>query len=117
YCVADEDIDEFTDTFAKRVALMPWQVSTQYKRAMKKAYEMMGIRTAMETCSQFTFHRTADTEYVKKMYEILWTKPLTEYLTIRDKPYQDYRTAEEAILARAEGRTHKREKAMDSKNK
>ena len=25
YCVPEEDIDEFTEIFAKRVALIPWQ--------------------------------------------------------------------------------------------
>ena len=36
YCVPDSIIDEFTGLFAMRVALMPWQMATQYKRALKK---------------------------------------------------------------------------------
>ena len=99
YCVGEEDIDEFTETFAKRVALVPWQMNTLRKRSIHKAYEMMGIRNALEVAA-LLLEEYASTDKVKEMGQLLRTVPLREYLTIRDKPYKDYRTAEEAILSR-----------------
>ena len=113
HCIPAEDIDEFVDTYAKRVAIMPWQMATQYKRALKKVYEGQGIRTALETSALFVFNRTLQTDYVKKMQEILATKPLREYLTLRDKPYKDYRTAEKAILDRTNREGNAWEKIPD----
>ncbi len=99
YCVPQDSIDEFTDTFAKRIALIPWQMNTLRKRSFQKAYELMGIREALEICAlmqeQFRY-----TERAKEMSELMRKVPLREYLTVRDKPYQDYRTAEQAILDR-----------------
>lgn len=108
YCVPDNSIDEFTETFAKRVALIPWQMNTIRKRAFQKAYELMGFREALEVCAlmqeQFSY-----TDRVKEMSELMRNVPLREYLTARDQPYRDYRTAEQAILDRAsrEGATLK----------
>ena len=99
YCVPKEDIDEFTEIFAKRVALIPWQLSTIRKRSIQKAYEMMGIRTALETAA-LLLDEMGQTDRVKEMRELMRKVPLREYLTVRDQPYKDYRTAEEAILAR-----------------
>ena len=101
YCVPEKDIDEFTEIFAKRVALMPWQLATLYKRALKKAYEIQGIKTAIETGALYVLEMAGQTDYVKKMQELMLKVPLREYLTARDKPYKDYRAAEEAILDRA----------------
>lgn len=105
YSVREEDIEEFTETFAKRVAIMPWQIATQYKRSIKKVYEQQGIRTALETSALFSMHLVQETEYVKKMTEMLYNKPLGEYLSERDKAYKDYRNAEKAILDRANRET------------
>ena len=113
YCVPEKDIDEFTDTFAKRVALMPWQMSTQYKRAIKKMYEMQGIRTSLETSALFAYHRVADSEYAREMGTMFMQLPLREYLDIRDKPYNDYRTAEQAILDRTRRESGKEEQASE----
>jgi len=101
YSIPLEDIDEFTDNFAKRVAIMPWQMATQYKRAIKKAYEIQGIRTSLETSAMFAYHRANESEYARKMDELFHQVPLKEYLNIRDKPYKDYRAAEQTILDRA----------------
>ncbi len=98
YCVPAEQIDEYTETFAKRVALMPWQMSTQYKRAIKKAYEIMGIRTAVETGALFAYHRTNESDYAKEWDKLFQKLPLKEYLTLRDQPYKDNKAAQEAIL-------------------
>ena len=101
YCVPKEDIGEFTDIFAKRVALIPWQMSTIRKRSIQKAYEGMGIRNAMEICA-LLLDEISQTDRAKEMGKILRSVPLREYLTIRDQPYKDYRTAEDAILARGQ---------------
>jgi len=100
YCVSAEDIDEFTETFAKRIALMPWQMATQYKRAIKKAYEIQGLRTALETSALFAYHRANESPYAREMAELFQKVPLREYLTTRDARYKDYRTAEDTILKR-----------------
>ena len=108
YCVPAESIDEFTETFAKRVALIPWQMHTIRKRAFQKAYELMGFREALEICALMQ-EQFSSTDRVKEMSALMRQVPLREYLTARDKPYQDYRTAEQAILDRAkrEGDTWK----------
>ncbi|HEY90497.1 MAG TPA: hypothetical protein G4O07_01565, partial [Dehalococcoidia bacterium] len=72
----------------------------QYKRAIKKMYEIQGIRTALETQALFAYHRAGDTEYAQKMAKLFKEVPLREYLDIRDKPYKDYRAAEQVILDR-----------------
>ena len=101
YCVPVEDIEEFTDTFSKRIAIMPWQMATQYKRAIKKAYELQGIRPALETSALFAYHRANDSEYAQEMAKLFQKLPLKEYLDIRDRRYKDYRTAEKTILERS----------------
>jgi enoyl-CoA hydratase len=99
YCVSEEDIDEFTETFAKRVALIPWQMNTLRKRSFQKAYELMGFREALEICALMQ-EQFRDIDRIKEMSELIRKLPLREYLTVRDKPYADYRTAEQAILDR-----------------
>ena len=99
YCVPAEDIDEFTETFARRVALIPWQMSTLRKRAFHKAYELMGIREALEICALMQ-EEYGTVDRIKEMGQLMQKVPLREYLTIRDQPYQDYRAAEQAILDR-----------------
>ncbi len=99
YCVDQGEIDEFTETFAKRVALIPWQVNSIHKRGIQKAYEIMGIRTALETHA-LQWGSLAQTDRIKEMSKLFKEVPLREYLTVRDGPYRDYRTAEEAILNR-----------------
>ncbi|MBA7626588.1 1,4-dihydroxy-2-naphthoyl-CoA synthase [subsurface metagenome] len=101
YCVAESEIDEFTRTFANRVALIPWQTQTLHKRDLQKSYEIMGIRTALEAHA-LQWSLMAETPQIKKMSELFRKLPLREYLTIRDQPYKDFRTAEKAILDRAE---------------
>jgi enoyl-CoA hydratase len=89
YCVPDSIIDEFTDVFAQHVALMPWQMATQYKRALKKAYELQGFRIAVETSALFAYHRAMDTDYARKMDDLIRKVPLKQYLNTRDDPYRE----------------------------
>lgn len=99
YCVPQDSIDEFTQTFAKRVALIPWQMATIRKRSFQKAYELMGVREALEICALLQ-EQYSLTDRVKEMSELMRKVPLREYLTVRDQPYNDYRTAAQAILDR-----------------
>lgn len=105
YCVRKEDIDEFTEVFARRVALIPWQLSTLRKRALQKAYELMGVRNALEICALMQ-EELNTTEYVKKAYELerniqQGKLPMKEYLAFRDGPFQELRAKEQAILVRS----------------
>ena len=100
YSVPADSIDEFTETFAKRVALIPWQMNTLHKRSFQKAYELMGFRQALEICALMQ-EQFGNTEKVKEMSQLMRNVPLREYLTNRDQPYNDYRTAEQAILDRS----------------
>lgn len=99
YCVPQKDIDEFTEAFAKRVALIPWQVNSLRKRQLAKTHEIMGMRISMEICAILQ-EQLAQTDYLKNWGEVFRKVPLREYLTMRDQPYADYRTAEQAILDR-----------------
>jgi enoyl-CoA hydratase len=100
YSVAAESIDEFTENFANRVALIPWQMNTLHKRSFQKAYELMGFRQALEICALMQ-EQFGNTDKVKEMGQLMRNVPLREYLTTRDQPYNDYRTAEQAILERS----------------
>ena len=100
YCVPESEIDEFTEIFAKRVALMSWQQNALRKRGINMAYEIMGIRTALEANPPLQ-HLVGETDRVKYFDDLIEKVPLREYLTTRDGPYRDYRTQEEAILKRA----------------
>ncbi|MFH1032471.1 MAG: enoyl-CoA hydratase-related protein [Chloroflexota bacterium] len=100
YCVDEKEIDEFTETFAKRVALIPWQMNSLRKRGFQKAYDLMGMKTALEIFA-LLHEEFRGLDRIKQMGELMRKVPLREYLTTRDKPYQDYRTQEEAILKRA----------------
>lgn len=100
YCVDKDDIEEFTTLFAERIALMNWQLASQYKRATKKAYEIQGIRTALDQQAQYTFHRVAESDYGQEMSEKFRTLSLNEYLKVRDDPYKDNKRRLDEILAR-----------------
>lgn len=103
YCVSAEAIDDFTEIFARRVSILPWEMATQYKRAVKKAYEMQGIRTALEVGAMSTYHRAMESDYAREMDELFKEKPLKEYITIRDKPYKENKAQQEDIVKRYRG--------------
>ena len=101
YCVNEGDIEEFTTVFAERIALMNWQLATQYKRATKKAYEIQGIRTAMEDQALYAYHRVSESDYAREMSEKFRTIPLKEYFNLRDDPYKENKVRMDEILARS----------------
>ncbi len=99
YAVPEENIDEYTEKFAARVALMPWQLQNLHKKVMNKAYERMGIRDTLElACLPWALYAKMD--WIKEWSEKLQKMPLRQWLTLRDGRYDDYRTAEKAILDR-----------------
>jgi enoyl-CoA hydratase len=100
YCVPAQDIDEFTEVFAQRVAMMNWQIATQYKRAIKKMYEIQGIRTALDGQALFAYHRVSESDYGREMAEKFVTIPLKEYFNQRDNPYKENKKIMDEILAR-----------------
>jgi enoyl-CoA hydratase len=109
YCVPAEDIDEFTDVYARRVALVPWHLATLRKRALQKAYELMGVREALEIAALMQ-EELNQNEFVKESYAMerkisAGELSMRDYLDIRDGPYRELRAQEAAILARAESKS------------
>lgn len=100
YCVPEKELDAFVDVFSRRIAMMPWQMSTQYKRAIKKTYEIMGMRTALETGALFVSHRTFDSEHSQDMMKQFTTMPFGEYRNLRDEPYRESKAEMDALLKR-----------------
>jgi len=100
YCVPAQDIDEFTEVFAQRVAMMNWQIATQYKRAIKKMYEIQGIRTSLDGQALFAYHRVSDSDYGREMAKKFVEIPLKEYFNQRDNPYKENKKIMDEILAR-----------------
>jgi len=107
YCVPAEDIDEFTEVFARRVALMSWQMSTQYKRAIKKMYEIQGIRTSLDGQALFAYHRASESDYGREMALKFGKIPLKDYFNQRDNPYKENKKIMDEILARGKKRQGK----------
>jgi enoyl-CoA hydratase len=101
YCVDVEDIEEFTEVFAERISLMNWQLATQYKRAIKKAYEIQGIRTHLDAQAQFAYHRVSESDYAREMAEKFRSMPLKEYFNLRDEPYKENKKVMDEILSRS----------------
>lgn len=104
YCVPAEDIDEFTEVYARRVALVPWSLSTLRKRALQKSYELMGVRQALEICALMQ-EELNQNEYVRESYATerkiaAGELSMKEYLNMRDAPYRELKAQEQAILAR-----------------
>ncbi|MDD9961487.1 MAG: enoyl-CoA hydratase-related protein [Gammaproteobacteria bacterium] len=104
YCIDEEDIDEFTAVFAERVALMSWQMATEFKRATKKAYEIQGIRTHLDVQAQYAGHRLSESDFAREMAEKFRELPLKEYLNLRDDPYKENKARLDAIMARQANR-------------
>jgi enoyl-CoA hydratase len=105
YCVPKEDIDEFVDVYAQRVGRIHWSLHTVRKRAMQKAYELMGIKEALEICA--LMQPELDTnEKVMEAYETerkigRGEMTMREYTAFRDGPYRELRAQEQAILDRS----------------
>ena len=73
----------------------------QYKRATKKAYEIQGIRTALDDQALWAYHRVSESDYAREMSEKFRTLPLKEYFNLRDDPYKENKVRMDEILARS----------------
>ena len=79
---------------------MNWQMATQYKRATKKAYEIQGIKTALDGQAQYAYHRVSESDYARDMSKKFREMPLKEYLNLRDDPYKENKGKLDSILSR-----------------
>lgn len=102
YAVPESDIDEFTEIFARRIGLTSWQANTLRKRAIQKAYEIMGIRAALESSPPMNT-AMAQVPKFREMSEFRRQHSLREWVAARDNPYRELKAKEEEILARAKG--------------
>jgi enoyl-CoA hydratase len=79
---------------AERIAQLPPDLVQLNKRLVHRQMEMMGMRTALrvgtELCALGT-HQKSMHEFMKRVRQ----EGLTSALSERDKPFGDYRTAEE----------------------
>jgi len=106
YCVPKEDIDEFVEVYAKRVALIPWHLATLRKRSLNKAYELMGMKDALDVCALMQGQMDQN-EYVRESYALegrVRSKELTmkQYTAMRNGPFLELKAQEDAILARSQ---------------
>lgn len=89
-----EELSEKTLEIAARIAQTPSDVAQLNKRVVHRQMEVMGLRTGIrqgtELCA-LGVHQESMREFIGNVRE----KGLTATLTERDKPYDDYRTAEE----------------------
>ena len=83
--------------------------SQWYHAALVVVWSIWALLLAFGILSALMQEQFGNTDKVKEMSELMRKVSLREYLTVRDQPYKDYRTAEEAILdrARREGDTWK----------
>ncbi len=91
---AAERLDEEVLAVARRVAKIPRDLQALNKRAVHRAMDIMGMRSAIRATTDIQalgFHQQSSREYLKKLRENV-NKALDE----RDAKFQDYRTAERA---------------------
>ncbi len=92
YAVSADEIDEFTDTFARRLAHIDNDQLAYSKRAVNRQYEIMGIHTGLMSGSDveaMSKHRPAAGEFGRISRE----KGLKAALEWRDGPFRDFRGA------------------------
>ena len=92
YAVSADEIDEFTDAFARRLAHIDNDQLAYSKRAVNRQYEIMGIHTGLMSGSDveaMSKHRPAAGEFGRISRE----KGLKAALEWRDGPFRDFRGA------------------------
>ena len=90
YAVDPEDLDEFTMKFAKRLGHIDNDQLNYNKRAVKRQYEIMGIRTALMVGTDveaMSKHRPAAGEFRRHVAK----DGLKAALEWRDGPFNDFR--------------------------
>ncbi|MEE2914580.1 MAG: enoyl-CoA hydratase-related protein [Pseudomonadota bacterium] len=90
YAVDKEDLDEFTIKFARRLGHIDNDQLNYNKRAVKRQYEVMGLRTGLfvgTDVEAMSKHRPAAGDFGKKVRE----EGLKAALEWRDGPFNDFR--------------------------
>jgi enoyl-CoA hydratase len=107
YAVPDEQLDEFVEKFARRMAFVDNDMLMYSKRAVNRQYEVMGIRTGLASgfdIQALSSYRPAAGEFGRRSRE----EGLKAALEWRDGPFRDFRGAYETApkdrpLAGSEG--------------
>jgi enoyl-CoA hydratase len=69
YSVPADELDEFTERLATRVALVPRQLLALHKRQINRTYEVMGIRTALSAGNDIMALNTHGGPFITTMQE------------------------------------------------
>ncbi len=92
YAVPKEELGNFTETFARRMAHIDNEMLMYSKRAVNRQYETMGIREALHSGTEIqalSSARSAASEWRSRVQE----KGLKAALEWRDGPFRDFRGA------------------------
>ncbi|MBJ39255.1 MAG: enoyl-CoA hydratase [Gammaproteobacteria bacterium] len=95
YCVPKDELEEFTINFARRMGHIDNDQLNYNKRAVKRQYEIMGMRTGLMVGTDveaMSKHRPAAGEFGKRVRE----GGLKAALEWRDGPFQDFRGARDS---------------------
>jgi enoyl-CoA hydratase len=91
-------LSEETEAFAERIANIESDLLAMSKRGLNRAYEVMGIRTALSAGTDIqalSMHRPSEGAF----FGVLREKGLKAALEWRDGPFSDYRSAPGAMKA------------------
>jgi enoyl-CoA hydratase len=95
YAVPREELDDFTERFARRMAHIDNEMLMYSKRAVNRQYETMGIRSGLHSGTEIqalSAQRAAASEWGKRVRE----EGLKAALEWRDGPFRDFRGAYES---------------------
>ncbi|MDE0692026.1 MAG: enoyl-CoA hydratase [Gammaproteobacteria bacterium] len=92
YAVEKEDLDSFTEKFARRMSFVDNEMLMYSKRAVNRQYETMGIREALHSATEIqalSSGRAAAAEWGRRVRD----DGLKSALEWRDGPFRDFRGA------------------------
>ena len=92
YAVEKEDLDSFTEKFARRMSFVDNEMLMDSKRAVNRQYETMGIREALHSATEIqalSSGRAAAAEWGRRVRD----DGLKAALEWRDGPFRDFRGA------------------------
>lgn len=91
--VPQEELEAEVQRIANAMAKIPIPLLEVNKHAVNRAFEIMGIRQATQAAIEFDAIAHFE-EPVRDYLDMIQREGVTKYLTKRDAPFQDYRTAE-----------------------
>ena len=92
YAVPKDELDEFTEKFARRIGHIDNEMLMYTKRAVNRQYESMGIREGLQSGTEIqalSAQRAAAAEWGRRVRE----DGLKAALEWRDGPFRDFRGA------------------------